>query len=208
MIPSTYLFSTSPHPDAINVNSLDIELLKPEIDFFKYDYLIITSKQISKALKQYKDESYINKKALCVSEPTALSFQKISGKILEWSNGYGNSLVDLIKKYPKNTKWLYLRGATVASNFVGLAIKDGYDVEQVILYESRCSQMIKNISVESNATLIFTSPSSVECFLKNKEIYPTNRVIVIGKTTAKALPEGIKYIISDETSIESCFKLI
>ena len=48
-----YLFSISSHPDAKSVNSLDIKLLKPEIDFLKYDYFIVTSKQTSEALKQY-----------------------------------------------------------------------------------------------------------------------------------------------------------
>jgi len=48
----------------------------------------------------------------------------------------------------------------------------------------------------------------VHCFLKSNEIYSSNSVIVIGKTTAKALPKSIKYQISKDKTIESCLTLI
>ena len=34
------------------------------------------------------------------------------------------------------------------------------------------------------------------------------KIIVIGKTTAKAIPQGINYKISNETTIESCMELV
>ena len=76
-----YLFSISKHPDATSINSLSIKLLKPQIDFSKYDYLIITSKQVSKSLQQYEKKQYIDKKALCVSKPSALSYEKMGGSV-------------------------------------------------------------------------------------------------------------------------------
>jgi len=204
----TYLFSTSSHPDAISVNSLDILFFQPKIHFSNYDYLIISSKQISYALQQYKYESYKDKKALCVSKKTAFSFQKIDGEVLDIGNGYGDDLLKKISSHPKETKWLYLKGKIVASDFVSRAKSMGYNIDEVIMYESKCSQKIKDVSVEKNSTLIFTSPSSIECFLKNKKICNTHKVIVIGKTTAKALPKDISYIISKDNSIESCLKLV
>ena len=201
-----YLFSISSHPDAISVNSLDITFLKPTIDFSKYDYFIVTSKQTSEALKQYLHVEL--KPALCVSVASAASYEKIGGKVLEIGGGYGDNLVEKIKKYPKNTKWLYLRAKIVASDFVCTCRDDGYDIDEVVVYESGCSAEIKNVEVQEGATLIFTSPSSVNCFLENHTISEKSKVIVIGKTTAKALPKNLEYIISKETSIESCFKLI
>ena len=199
-----YLFSTSSHPQAININSLDIKYLKPKIDFSNYDYLIITSKQSSESLKQYDREDFINIPALSVSTQSALSYEKLGGKILDIGGGYGDNLISKIKSFPKSTKWLYLRAKIVASDFVELCREDGYEIDEAILYESSCSEEIMNLNIEEESILIFTSPSSVRCFLKNHTIHKKSKVIVIGKTTAAALGEEIEYTISEKTTVESC----
>jgi len=202
-----YLFSTSTHPDAISINSLDIVFFKPKIDFSNSNYLIITSKQAVKALKQYDKEAYINKPALCISQATAKSFEALGGTVLKTGEGYGDSLSQTIQEYPKSTKWLYLRAKEIASNFVQICLEDNYKIEEATLYESNCSTDIQNVNVEEDAILIFTSPSSVKCFSINNSILNTHKVIVIGKTTAKVLPKNIEYSLPQRPSIESCFKL-
>jgi len=201
-----YLFSISSHKDTININSLDVTFLKPDIDFKKYDYFIITSKQTSEALKRYDNKEL--KPALCISVASAKSYEEIGGRVLEIGGGYGDTLKDRIKNYPKDTKWLYLRAKVVASDFVATCQKDGYDIEEAVVYESDCSKAILDVKVEDDAILIFTSPSSVKCFLKNNTIHTSNKVIVIGKTTAKSLPYGVDFIVSKETTIESCLNSI
>lgn len=203
----TYLFSINAHPDAIHVNSLDITLLKPSIDFSHYDYLIITSKQTSKALLQYNKEEYIELAALCVSKQSAKSFEALGGKVLKVGGGYGDDLAKEITKFSKTTKWLYLRAEVVASDFVKRAANEGYHIDERVLYKSECSKNILEVAVEDNAVLIFTSPSSLHCFLQTHTLLPSHRVIVIGKTTAKALPKNIEYYISQETTIQSCMEL-
>ncbi len=202
-----YLFSISSHPDAISINSLDITFLKPEIDFSKYDYLIITSKQASKALQQYEKKEYISKSALCVSAQSAKSFEYLGGHILAVGGGYGDNLIDKIKSYPKNKRWLYLRAKVVASDFVFTCKEDGYVIDEKVVYESDCSTAIQKVKVENDAVLIFTSPSSVKCFLKNNELHDTHKIIVIGKTTAKAIPKNCSYILSNDTTIGSCMQI-
>ena len=202
-----YLFSISSHPDAISINSLSITFIKPEINFSSYDYLIITSKQTSEALKQYKRENYIEKSALCVSTQSALSYEKLGGRVLDIGGGYGDNLVSKIKELPKETKWLYLRAKVVASDFVELCQNEGYHIDEAVVYESDCSQEILDVKVEDDATLIFTSPSSLHCFLKTHTISQLSKIIVIGKTTAKAVPKGLNCQISQKTTIESCLKL-
>jgi len=202
---SIYLFSISSHPQAKSINSLDIKFFKPKIDFSKYDYFIITSKQASESLKQYG--SFEIKPALCVSAQSALSYENIGGKILDIGAGYGDNLIDKIKEHPKNTKWLYLRAKIVASDFVSICQNDGYDIDDIVMYESGCSKEIDNVVVEDSSILIFTSPSSVKCFLKNHSISEDSTVIVIGKTTASAVPKNIKYILSDKTTIDSCIDI-
>lgn len=202
-----YLFSTSSHPDAKSINSLDITFLKPEIDFSQYDYLIITSKQTSKALQQYEKEEYISKPALCVSAQSAKSFEHLGGEVLAVGKGYGDNLTEQIKSFPKEKKWLYLRAKVVASDFVLTCKEKGYMIDEKIVYESDCSKIIKNVKVEKDATLIFTSPSSVKCFVEDHELLDTHNIVVIGKTTAKALPKNCSYILSNDTTVESCIQI-
>lgn len=203
-----YLFSISSHPDAIHINPLKVTFLNPNIDFSLYDNLIITSKQTSEALKQYDKEEYVDIPALCISKKSAESYSDLGAKILEIGEGYGDTLLELIKKYPKSKRWLYLRAQTVASDFVEVLQNESYDIDEAIVYKSECSQEIKNIDVEDDSVLIFTSPSSVKCFLKNKKISQKNKVIVIGKTTAKELPVNVKYNLSKDKTIESCIEML
>ena len=125
-----YLFSTSSHSKAIHVNSLDITFLRANIAFNEYDYLLLTSKQAIHALAQYDKKSYIHKKALCISNATAQEYKNLGAKVLEIGEGYGDTLVKSIQKYPKKTRWLYLRAETIASNFATLARENGFNITE------------------------------------------------------------------------------
>ena len=202
-----YLFATSKHPDAISTKSLQVRFLKPTIDFTKYDHLIITSKQTINALMQYEKQDLIKIPTLCVSKKTADIYKDFGGNILDFGDGYGDNLVKHIEKKPKKTKWLYLRAESIASDFVARCKNDGYLIDEEILYVSECAKEALEVEVEKNSIFIFTSPSSIECFLKTHTIDNNAKIIVIGTTTAKALPKGFSYEISKHTSIDSCMEL-
>ncbi len=202
-----YLFSVSSHPDAVHINSLSVTFFKSDINFNDVDYLILTSKQAVKALQQYPKENYIDKKALCISKATAAAYEGIGGKVLQTGKGYGDTLYEAIKHYPKKIKWLYLRAEKVASDFAEKLREDGYKITEAVVYKTECSKDILEARVPSEAILIFTSPSSVKCYLQSHVFSPSQKVIVIGSTTAKALPENIKSIISPATTVESCMQI-
>ncbi len=202
-----YLFATSKSLHATSVKSLEVRFLKPDIDFSKYDYLIVTSKQTVKAFEQYDKKDFIDIPALCVSVKTATAYENFGGKILAIGDGYGDNLVKNIEEFSKDTKWLYLRAEVIASDFVQRSQKNGYNIDEEILYVSECSQELLELRVDDDSTLIFTSPSAIECFLKNNTINKDSKVIVIGKTTASNLPEWVKYHVSQKTSIDSCIEL-
>ena len=169
--------------------------------------MIITSKQVAIALKQYDKSSFLDKKALCVSQQSALSYQALGGEVLAIGGGYGDNLVNIIQSYPKATRWLYLRAKKVASDFTTICNKEGYTIDEKIVYESDCSAAILQNSVTNGAILIFTSPSSVHCYMKNSTISASHTVIVIGETTAKVLPKTTNYHVAPETNIQSCIDL-
>ncbi len=196
-----YLFSATSHPNAIHINSLDFNFFQPKIDFSKYDFLILTSKKAVDALALYDKDDYINIAALCISEFTKEYYESFGGKVMGVGGGLGSDLLPIIKSYPKDKKWLYLRAKEIAG--------DGFGVDEVIVYESRCSSEILNFRLgNEKCTLIFTSPSSIRCFLKNNTITSNAEVIVIGKTTAKFLPKNIKYTMPSINSIKECIKLV
>ncbi len=202
-----YLFSVSSHPDAIHVNSLSVTFFSPDIDFSKTDYLILTSKQAVKALEQYPKERYIDKKALCISKATAAAYKEIGGEVLQTGKGYGDTLTETIKAYPKTTKWLYLHAKKVASDFAKKLQEEGYDIDEAVVYKSECSEDILEVEVPDDAILVFTSPSSIKCYLQTHTLQPSQKIIVIGNTTAKALPDGIECIISPQTTVQSCMEI-
>lgn len=202
-----YLFATSKNENTINIKSLEVRLLRPSIDFSNYDCLIVTSKQTVKALQQYDKKEFIKIPALCVSQKTAAAYENFGGKVLAVGDGYGDNLTKYIEKFPKEKKWLYLRAELIASDFVQKSINSGYLIDEEILYVSECSQEILDVRIEDNSTLIFTSPSSITCFLKNNILNKNAKIVVIGKTTALALPDGTSFFTSQITSIESCVEL-
>ncbi|MDD2356752.1 MAG: uroporphyrinogen-III synthase [Thiovulaceae bacterium] len=200
-----YLFSLTPYEGVTHINSLHVSLFTPEIDFKNYDYLIITSKQILQALKNYH-ESWKNLPVLAVAKPTAEAVVKAGGKILEYGSGYGDNLAEIIFSYPKEKRWLYLRAKEVASDFALTCKQNGCNIDEVIMYETTCSHELKSVEIEDNATLIFTSPSSVECFLKHHDFKETQNIIVIGTTTARAIPLGVNYKIASQPTMQSCIQ--
>lgn len=202
-----YLFSLSPVKDEgiKHINSLHIRTLKQYIDFSRYDYIIITSKQAIASLESF-DVNWKTKKVLAISNPTAKAVAHAKGVLIEVGNGYGDNLSDIICSYPKSTRWLYLRAKEVATDFVSTCKEKGYCIDEKIVYETSCSKEILQADIPEEATLIFTSPSSIKCFLKTHNFMPLHNIIVIGKTTAQALPFGVDYSIADEPSIESCIK--
>jgi len=196
-----YLFSATSHPDAMHINSLDFNFFSPSINFSNYDYLVLTSKKAVDALHYYDKKDYINIPALCISKFTSEYYEKFGGKILSVGGGIGSELQEIIDSYPKEKKWLYLRAKEIAGN--------GLDIDEIIVYESRCSDEILNFRLEDEeCSLIFTSPSSIKCFMENNTIPDKANVIVIGKTTASHLPKNIKYKVAKQSSIAECMSLV
>ena len=62
------------------------------------------------------------------------------------------------------------------------------------MYNTKCKQKINKIP-EKNSIIIFSSPSTIKCFLNNFKWDSSYKAISIGKTTAKYFPDFIKPII-------------
>ena len=202
-----YLVSkTSYHETAgiTHIPILSIHFLTPDIDFDLYEGIIVTSKQGALALKHYAP-NWERLHVICVGESTAQEVKKLGGIHIECADGYGKSISDVLRQY--QGRWLYLRPKMIASSWPSHVREAGMILDEVIIYETTCNETMEKIEIADNAVLIFTSPSSIECFMKKYPLRSTQDIVVIGKTTQNALPLGIKSTLSETTSVESCVEI-
>lgn len=201
-----YLISKTPLDqavDVIHIPILSIHFLAPDIDFSLYRGVIVTSKQAAQALKSYSPD-WTELNIVCVGESTANVIKELGASHIEIAQGYGMSILNVLS--PHKGKWLYLRPKMIASSWPSRARELGVEVDEVIIYETTCNDDIKELKIAQDGVLIFTSPSSIECFCKRSNILSTHDVVVIGSTTQAALPLGIKSTLSEETSVVSCIE--
>ena len=196
-----YLISKTPYAGVIHIPILSIHFLTPDIDFDLYDGIIVTSKQGALALKHYApdwDKLHI----ICVGESTAQEVKQLGAIHVDVADGYGETIFNVLRQY--NGKWLYCRPKMIASSWPQQARETGMMIDEVIIYETTCNETMEKRKIADNGVLIFTSPSSIECFLQKYLFKPTHDIVVIGKTTQDALPLGVRSILSEMTSVESC----
>ncbi len=197
-----YLISKTPFEGVIHI---PISFLNPVIYFAQYEGIILTSKQALLAL-QYYTFAWENLQCICVSEGTAEAAREAGVVQVEVGNGYGKSIPDVLNSKKRQGKWLYLRPKVIASEWVEHARSKGFEIDEAVVYETTCNKDIDRINITNDAVLIFTSPSSIECFLKHHIFHKTQTVVVIGQTTKNALPKTVEGYISPETTVASAVK--
>jgi len=95
----------------------------------------------------------------------------------------------------------------IARDWVERARSEGFEIDEAVIYETTCNEDAGNDLISEEGILIFTSPSSIRCFLQNYSIFPTQDVVVIGTTTQNALPIDVGSYLSDTTSVEAAVDL-
>lgn len=201
-----YLISKTSHDDTVGVVHipiLSINFLTSAVDFSRYDGIIITSKEGARALTNYT-VPWQALDILCVGEATAQAVSNMGGCNITIAAGYGDSLLEILENH--TARWLYLRPKAIASSWPKQARMMGKKIDEVIVYETSCNDDCERIEIKPDGVLIFTSPSGIECFLKRYHFLPTHNIVAIGKTTQKALPQGVLSVLSATTTIESCIQ--
>lgn len=197
---SIYLFSKTSYPDVNHVPILIPAYLQPLIDFSSYDYIIATSKETITALNKIGD--WKDLPVLAISESTADYVKSQGGKVLDIAQGYGKSIAILVENNYANLKALHPHAKVIAFDIEGVLRKKGIEIDSFVVYETSCSKEEK-VELPSDAICIFTSPSSVKCFMQKYIFLPTYKIVCIGETTASELPKDLTYVLSEKTSVES-----
>lgn len=202
-----YLLNNQKFDGVENLEVFNISYIKSYVDLTIYDALIFTSKNAALSLNSF-DSNWKALDSYVIAQKTANKVEELGGKVkfvaeCKDGNEFALKLVDKIK----NKKVLYIRAKKVVSGLVSILKSHNINIDELITYETICNNSLEKIDIENGSSIIFTSPSSVECFFKKYQWNKSFKAITIGKTTAKYLPDNIKSYLSPKTSIEECVKL-
>jgi len=199
-----YLLSPFEKEDAIFLPMITFSLLTQHIDLLKCDLLMFTSKQ---AVLSAEAINPLWKKIPClaIGDATAKQIKSLGGIVFYKPKiFYAKALSqEIIKKF-KDKKILYLRPKKVSFDSKTFLEKANIILDEQIIYETTCISYEKKDAPRKNTVIIFTSPSTIECFFNNFSWDTSNHAIVIGKATKKHLPKEVCFHVADEPTIEAC----
>ena len=201
---SIYLLSPSTKKDTISLPMIAFSLIKVVLNFKGIILLIFPSKQAVKSAEAL-NPSWKKLPCLAIGNATAKTIEDLGGTVAHKPKEfYAKSLSQEILTHFKDKKILYLRPKTISFDSKSFLQTQGIVLEEKILYKTTCIIYKKEAKPKKNAIIIFTSPSTIQCFLKNFVWDISYTAIVIGKATQKYLPKEAKYEVAEVATIESC----
>ncbi|QKF64367.1 uroporphyrinogen-III synthase [Campylobacter corcagiensis] len=202
-----YLISHTPDESVKNLKVCEIEFCKFSVDLSKFEALVITSKNSIKALK-FNQIPLANLEVFSIGEGTTKEALNFGFKgIYTAKNSHGNEFAYEILPFLKNKKTLFLKAKKTVSDVAGILATNGINLTLVVAYENTFLDLDSSLKPPLKSTLIFTSPSNVEGFLRNFSIDESYKLIAIGNATAKLLEKYQNLTISKTQNIKECIKL-
>jgi len=201
-----YILSDKKVDGAINIPVIDICYLEKKIDLSQYDALIFTSKNAIKAIDSI-DETWKKIPSYVIAPQTAKIVKSLGGRLeFTGKKKHGDEFAQEICDELKEKKVLYIGGKKVVSNLISILNNQGVKCDNLPIYETVCKKYDEKLTLPKGSIIIFSSPSTIECFLKNIHWSSTFQAVSIGKTTANYFPSYIKPHIAETTSLDSCVK--
>jgi uroporphyrinogen-III synthase len=199
-----YLLSPTAREGTLSLPMIDFAITAEHIDFSSCDTLIFTSKQAVITADQI-DPSWKGYPCIAIGPATKKQIEQLGGKVIyQPKDFYAETLSkDLIELF-HDKRLLYLRPKEVSFDSKGFLEKNGIMLEEQIIYETSCIHYNANEKPQEGSVIIFTSPSTIHCFLENFNWHESYTAVVIGKATKIHLPKNAKYVVADEPLIRSC----
>lgn len=192
--------------DVRNLPIFTIEYSQTNIDLSIYDALIFTSKNAIYAIDSLTKE-WKTIPSYCIARKTSNVVKTYEGNsIFTGKYGHGDEFAQELIPLLEQKKCLYIKASKTVSRLTAILKENNILVDEFVAYKTVCNAY-QSDPLKENSIIIFTSPSSVECFFKKYVWKATFSAIVIGKTTAKYMPKNIEYIISTNQSVDSCVNL-
>ena len=201
-----YLLSPTAREGTISLPMITFSITAKSINFSKSDTLLFTSKQAVITADSI-DENWKQYPCIAIGPATKKQIESLGGQVIYFPKDfYGESLSRDITTFFREKKLLYLRPKEISFDSKGFLEKEGIILEEKIIYETSCIMYKQEQKPAKNAIIIFTSPSTIHCFLKNFVWDESYIAVVIGKATEVHLPQNANFVVADEPSIASCMK--
>lgn len=185
---------------------IEFKTLQNNLDISKYDLLIFTSKQAVKSVNSLTKD-WCTIPAISIGSATSNTIESLGGKVeYEVTTSTANSIVDdIVKKYSKKNI-LYIRAKEVALDIKEELKHHNIEIYEKVVYETSCISYSGDSRPKDGSVILFTSPSTINCFFKQFSWEESYNAVSIGQNTANHLPSEIVSSISNEANIESCIQ--
>ncbi|MCF6172235.1 MAG: uroporphyrinogen-III synthase [Campylobacteraceae bacterium] len=199
-----YLLNNDKFENVINLPIIKINFFCKEVNLDLYDAIIFTSKNGVRSINKINDK-WKDKEIYSIGQGTSKEIKLHNAtQTYTAKNSYGDDFAQEIKDSLKGKKVVFLRAKKVTSS-LNTILKDlGIDLDEITIYETICEEYSGQKKPEKNSVIIFTSPSTIKCFFKNFTWDESYKAVVIGKVTAKAMPEGINIFYAKDQTVKSC----
>ena len=201
-----YLLSPLAKEGCVHLPMIDFSLLDVTFDLSGCDTLMFTSKQAVKSAEALNPE-WKKLPCLAIGAATAKTIESLGGEVIYRPRSfYGETLSQDIVTMFHDKKILYLRPKEVSFDSKQFLAKAGIRLQEKIIYETSCISYEEKDKPAKDAIIIFTSPSTIHCFLKNFTWNESYTAVVIGEATKEHLPENARYEVADTPLIDSCIE--
>lgn len=199
-----YLLSPTPREGVLSLPMIGFRQLVDSIDFSTCDTLMFTSKQ-AVVTADTIDKNWKKILSIAVGSATKKQIEALGGEVIFYpKNFYGEELAQEIKTFFSNRAILYLRPKTIMFDSKGYLAQKNIILQEQIIYETSCISYHPTEQPPQNSIIIFTSPSTINCFLENFSWLESYTAIVIGKTTKIHLPTNANFFVADKPTIDAC----
>jgi len=199
-----FLLSPTPFEGVENLAMITFKTTSDTLALEDRDLLIFTSKQAVKSAYAI-NPSFIKTPTLSIGKATSKVLKDLGANVVHSADRfYGEVLIQDIQSYFADRKLLYLRPQKVSTD-IKKALKDTtIDIQEQIIYQTECKHYKAKDKPPKNSIIIFTSPSTIACFLENFVWESSYTAVIIGKATLKHLPHNAKYTVASEPLIDAC----
>ncbi len=199
-----YLLSPVAYKDTISLPMIQFSLTVDSLDLSSYDLLMFSSKQAVKSAEALNPKW---KEILCLSigSATTKQIETLGGKVIYQPKSFYAKMLseDILRKF-NDKQIVYLRPKEISFDVKDFLASKGMILDEKIIYETKCRIYPKSEKPKKHAIIIFTSPSTIRCFLKNFQWDYSYTAVVIGEATKKHLPQNVRYEVADEPTIDAC----
>jgi len=145
--------------------------------------------------------------AIAIGPATKKQIEMLDGNVIfHPEDFYGEQLAEDIASFFQDRHILYLRPKKITFDSKGYLAKKGIVLQEQIIYETSCLHYTTEDQPPEHSVIIFTSPSTIRCFLENFDWLSSYTAVVIGQSTKIYLPKECDFAVADQPLIDACIE--